>query len=271
MYEDLQYFPGMDPTLPFRILLTGISYCDGSYQISRMKSPLTVLEYVVKGTGSILCDGESFTASSGDVYILRKGTCHTYSSDAKDPWIKLFFNLDGSLVELLLDQYEIGNPVVLHRCPVEPLFREFIQTAFTSGSDTRRTFHQCALLFHRILTVLYDTKPHTPAISSEAVILRQALDKAVSGSISISQLARAIGRSPDYTTKLFKKTFHITPYAYLLQQKLAAAQNLLQNTTLPVQEIARQLGYDDAHYFSNVFKAQFGVSPRAYRQSKTFL
>ncbi|MFR3482657.1 MAG: AraC family ligand binding domain-containing protein [Clostridia bacterium] len=122
----------MDPTLPFRILLTGISYCDGSYRISRMKSPLTVLEYVVKGTGSILCDGESFTASSGDVYILRKGTCHTYSSDAKDPWIKLFFNLDGSLVELLLDQYEIGNPVVLHRCPVEPLFREFIQTAFTS-------------------------------------------------------------------------------------------------------------------------------------------
>ncbi|MFR3482658.1 MAG: helix-turn-helix domain-containing protein [Clostridia bacterium] len=63
----------------------------------------------------------------------------------------------------------------------------------------------------------------------------------------------------------------MTPYAYLLQQKLAAAQNLLQNTTLPVQEIARQLGYDDAHYFSNVFKAQFGVSPRAYRQSKTFL
>ena len=136
MYEDLQYFPGMDPTLPFRILLTGISYCDGSYRISRMKSPLTVLEYVVKGTGSILCDGESFTASSGDVYILRKGTCHTYSSDAKDPWIKLFFNLDGSLVELLLDQYEIGNPVVLHRCPVEPLFREFIQTAFTSVSYT---------------------------------------------------------------------------------------------------------------------------------------
>ncbi|MFQ9799101.1 MAG: AraC family transcriptional regulator [Clostridia bacterium] len=269
MYEDLQYFPGMDPTLPFRILLTGISYCDGSYRISRMKSPLTVLEYVVKGTGSILCDGESFTASSGDVYILRKGTCHTYSSDAKDPWIKLFFNLDGSWLNFSWTSMRSAIPWSCTAALWNPFSRVYPDCLYIRFRYTAH-LHQCALFSTAFSPVLYDTKPHTPAISSEAVILRQALDKAVSGSISISQLARAIGRSPDYTTKLFKKTFHITPYAYL-PAKLAAAQNLLQNTTLPVQEIARQLGYDDAHYFSNAFKAQLGVSPRAYRQSKTFL
>lgn len=148
---------------------------------------------------------------------------------------------------------------------VETLFREFNQTAFNSG-QIRGARSTCTLLFHRILTVLYDVKLHTTAISPEAAILQRRWTGRYPAPSPFHSWRAPSGRLPDYTISCSKKLSTLRPTPIFSRQKLAAAQNLLQNTTLPVQEIARQLGYDDAHYFSNVFKAQFGVSPRAYRQ-----
>lgn len=41
---------------------------------------------------------------------------------------------------------------------------------------------------------------------------------------------------------------------------------MLHNTTLTVQEIAFRLGYEDPHYFSNLFKQYRGISPKNFRE-----
>ena len=55
--------------------------------------------------------------------------------------------------------------------------------------------------------------------------------------------------------------------AYLLRQKMRAAENLLRTTQLPCREIAHKLKFEDSHYFSNMFKKQHGISPKAYRDA----
>ena len=40
---------------------------------------------------------------------------------------------------------------------------------------------------------------------------------------------------------------------------------LLQNTSLPIPEISARLGYEDAHYFSGLFRQRMGVPPRVWR------
>ncbi len=48
---------------------------------------------------------------------------------------------------------------------------------------------------------------------------------------------------------------------------MSIAERLLRDTVLPVKEVATQLGYEDAHYFSGLFKKEKGVSPAAFRKN----
>lgn len=263
MKEEFRVFGGPDPALPFAVEMAGISYCDGTYRIERPRSEITVMEYVVSGKGTIHTRGQIFTARGGDVYILHRGDSHLYYSDAEDPWVKLFFNVSGDLTEQLLDAYRLSGEVLVPRCPVEGLFRAFFAITRTD-QEISAIFGRCALKLHEIIMAVSAGRGG-PALPAEAVRLKQLLDSRISGTVTIEELARSIYHSPDYTIKLFKRTFGRTPYAYLLAQKMHAAKSLLRSTNLSVKEISARTGFEDQHYFSNLFKKQCGLSPAQYR------
>lgn len=54
----------------------------------------------------------------------------------------------------------------------------------------------------------------------------------------------------------------------LIQLRLSHAQALLAETDLTVAAIARQVGYDDAGYFSRLFSRRIGESPSAFRRGQ---
>ena len=74
MKEDLRFFYTEGVRAPFLVELAGISYCDGSYYCERESSDVTVVEYVIRGRGTVLCDGRQYAPGEGDVYILHQGT-----------------------------------------------------------------------------------------------------------------------------------------------------------------------------------------------------
>ena len=54
---------------------------------------------------------------------------------------------------------------------------------------------------------------------------------------------------------------------YLIDIRLTKAYNLLtQNLEMSIQEIAAQVGYEDAYHFSKLFKKKYGVAPSAVRR-----
>lgn len=264
MKEEFRVFGRPETAQPFAVEMTGISYCDGSYRIDRPHSPVTVMEYVIRGRGVIQTRGKTFTAGAGDVYVLHRGDHHFYYSDSRDPWIKLFFNVSGPLPEQLLEIYHLDGETVVPDCPAEGLFREFFRLARLE--EPAEAFRRCAFQFHEIVAAVSAARAGGSP-PEEALRLKRLLDSRISGSITIRELAQAIYHSPDYTIKLFKRSFGVTPYAYLLDQRIFAAQNLLRSTSLPVKEIALRTGFSDPHYFSNLFKERCGVSPAHYRQN----
>ncbi len=71
----------------------------------------------------------------------------------------------------------------------------------------------------------------------------------------------------DYLRKLFKKEIGVTPLEYMTRLRMKKACVLLTAqgaNDYSVAEIARLCGYDDALYFSRVFKKVYGVSPSGY-------
>jgi transcriptional regulator GlxA family with amidase domain len=85
--------------------------------------------------------------------------------------------------------------------------------------------------------------------------------------ISVESLARRALMSPRSFARRFKATTGTTPHAWLLGQRLAAAEALLEDSDAPVEEIARLVGFGTAAGLRDQFTRRRGVSPRAYRQT----
>ncbi|MFJ3386214.1 helix-turn-helix transcriptional regulator [Lysinibacillus sp. NPDC086135] len=66
--------------------------------------------------------------------------------------------------------------------------------------------------------------------------------------------------------KLFKEVYHYTITEYIQKQRVHQAAKLLAHTELPINEIARTVGYQSAGRFSELFKRYADLTPKEYRQ-----
>lgn len=84
--------------------------------------------------------------------------------------------------------------------------------------------------------------------------------------LSLEEASSLVGRSPSTVTRLFKKVTGRSFKQYQVGHRLElAATQLKAKPNCPVAEIALAVGYDDALYFSRVFRKQFNCSPSEYR------
>ena len=265
MKEDLHYIPGGDET--FTLELAGKSWCDGTYYIDRPKSTIWVMEQVLEGCGTICVDRLSYTAQKGDVYLLPRGSDHFYRSDSDQPWVKIFMNIRGTLPDSIFQAYALSGRVVIRQAGTEALFEEFYQLVC---AETRpaELHSKAALLLHRICMALHAGLRAASPEPAEAVVMKEYLEQNLSRLVSMQELAAAIFRSPDYAGKLFRKTYGETPYAFLLRKKMELACRLLENTRLPIQEVAARIGYDDPQYFAGLFRKRMGCTASAWRKGE---
>ena len=85
--------------------------------------------------------------------------------------------------------------------------------------------------------------------------------------LSVDQLAARALMSPRTFARHFRGATGSTPHAWLLAQRLTLAQDLLEVTDLPVEEVARRSGLGAATTLRHHFSLRFGTSPQAYRRT----
>ena len=84
---------------------------------------------------------------------------------------------------------------------------------------------------------------------------------------SLDELAARALMSRRSFVRHFKATTGATPHAWLLGQRLSLAEELLETTDLPVEQIAARIGYRSAAVFREQFTARRGLPPRDYRRT----
>jgi AraC-like DNA-binding protein len=81
-----------------------------------------------------------------------------------------------------------------------------------------------------------------------------------------AELAGVLRLSPDYFSRVFRRTFGVSPRSWLVRERIGqAAVRLLDAPQLTVSEIAYEFGYEDIFLFSRQFKQVTGRSPRQHR------
>jgi transcriptional regulator GlxA family with amidase domain len=121
----------------------------------------------------------------------------------------------------------------------------------------------------------------TPAVTAGAsgcdpVVIRAMalIQQRFNRGIDYEAMAANLAVSQRTLIRHFNHDLGMTPHAYQQQLRLEAAQRLLATTQLPIAQVATQVGYTDAGYFSRLFRNRVGVSAQAYqiscRQSRCF-
>lgn len=106
----------------------------------------------------------------------------------------------------------------------------------------------------------------TDATDLELLRLGQRIAQDPASAEPVSAMAEQLGLTPDHFAKRFRQVNREKPQAYLLHHRTRHAGRLLAETALPVNVIARRLGYRDVYYFSRQFKQQTGSPPLKFRR-----
>ncbi|MFT0879110.1 MULTISPECIES: helix-turn-helix transcriptional regulator [Rhodopseudomonas] len=85
--------------------------------------------------------------------------------------------------------------------------------------------------------------------------------------VTLADMAAAARLSRMHFAALFLRATGMRPHQYLLQRRIAAAQELLLDANQPIIQIAIQVGFQTQAHFTTVFKKITGVTPAKWRET----
>jgi AraC family transcriptional regulator len=170
----------------------------------------------------------------------------------EDPWLDGYFRMLASELE--------GDDSL--RPPVDSLFldqtehlvvQHLVRWHSTAGARQRHTIAAQARVNPLRLALLRRVEEH----------VRTNL----AAEISLRSLASLCCMSVDHFLRSFRAAAGVTPYHYVLDQRLRRAAAMLRTMPTPIATVAAECGFGNASHFSVKFRARFGVSPSQFRRA----
>jgi AraC family transcriptional regulator len=93
------------------------------------------------------------------------------------------------------------------------------------------------------------------------------IDAHLAENIGLQDMAAIAGLSQHYFATLFKQSTGISPYAYVVKQRVERAKQQLQRSTLSISDVALVCGFADQSHLTKHFRNLYGMTPMQFRKS----
>ena len=107
-----------------------------------------------------------------------------------------------------------------------------------------------------------------PSIRREILEVTDYIGANYGKELSVERLASIVFLTPDYLSRLFKKSMGKSISQYIRQFRMEKAREFLTGTNRKVIDIGEAVGYPNYSYFCQSFREYFGTSPERYRQER---
>ena len=240
--------------------------------------------YVRSGFLTVSISGESYIGKTGDAFVVSPGNLHLMGSQTGtvDYYTFLFplkyisFRTDDMLDEKLLEPLNSGHLMICPRVKdtAKELCEQLIEiyeakkdeseSKITTQVGTKIILLQFILEMWKKGFVIENDTSGRNTVEKEMV---SYIQQNFTGKISLREFGEQFHLSEKYISRYFKEHFHITLSQYVTYLRLEHAKQLLQDTDIPVTDVAMQSGYQNVSYFIRSFQKAYAVSPLKYRKN----
>ena len=240
--------------------------------------------YVRSGFLTVSISGESYIGKTGEAFVVSPGNLHLMGSQSGtvDYYTFLFplkyisFRTDDMLDEKLLEPLNSGHLMICPRVKdtakelCDQLIEIYMAKKDESESKIATQVRTKIILLQFILEmwkkgfVIENDTSGRNTVEKEMV---SYIQQNFTGKISLREFGEQFHLSEKYISRYFKEHFHITLSQYVTYLRLEHAKQLLQDTDIPVTDVAMQSGYQNVSYFIRSFQKAYAVSPLKYRKN----
>ncbi len=149
-------------------------------------------------------------------------------------------------------------------CPATPPKRENVRFYPSAAAAGEAGFRPC-------LRCRPETAPGTPAWQGTSTTVRRALRMIESGALNdgdVESLAERLGVTSRHLRRLFQQILGASPLAVAHTQRLHLAKRLIDQTGLPLSEVATLSGFGSVRRFNDTFSKTYKRSPRELRKRR---
>jgi AraC family transcriptional regulator len=212
----------------------------------------------------------------GNIVIVPAAVSHQVSWNQENTFTLLFLE-PNHLAQVAYESMNVDRVELMPQfASLDPLIYQLgraLQSEMESQGSGSRLFVDSlttALSIHLLRHYTVRQQPlQTYADGLPPRKLQQAIDYIqayLAQDLSLEAIASTVEMSRYYFARLFKQSMGISPYQYVLQQRIERAKALLRNSSLSIAEIAHQVGFADQSQLTVQFRKFTGTTPLDYRK-----
>jgi len=232
-----------------------------------------ILILCIEGEGVIEIDSKQFRLLSNQFIIIPANTTHCYFADLVNPWSIYWLHFNGHDRALFSDLYRTKDdssitltPVMVHS--IVSQFNDLYQILIR-GYSNHLMIHLSSKLRHLLTSLSLDEGQ----VNGKRLINYNYIDicihemkENIHQQLTLDHLAKKVALSKNYLVFLFHEKTGYSPVNYFIHLKIQLACHYLDTSDLSIKEISQKVGYQDAYYFSRIFKKIMQQSPKQYRE-----
>ena len=231
-------------------------------QSKEKSSEYHAINLVLGGEGILEKNGEKYEIRRGDLFFICEGD--SFSVRSRDSLDYAYICFHGRRADEFAVRFGFngGNSVFGGHEALIPFWKESQELADEENIDI-----VCESVLLCSIARLKSTKKERSDVVSKVVTLTQK--NFTDPTLSISLIADELKYDTKYLSSIFKKKKGIPYTQYLREMRIKHAIFLMEQGVVSVKNVAILSGFSDALYFSKIFTASEGISPKAYIQKLT--
>lgn len=231
------------------------------------------INYINTGQAVMKIEGHEVTIHQGQCVVIPPHKNHSFRvvsrTGCKLTQLEMSLEMKNQDEEFLRKDGKVQDYYIIKNCDeIAPLIERIARVFRKEETEHNEFLMKISAIEMMIILNYYINQDETKYSFRVTSGLKQAvawIQEHFDEAVNLEKVAENAGISSRYLRKYFSEVMGKTCIQYITELRMEKAKHLLWETNKSILDIAIETGYENAQYFSRVFRRSEGITPQKYR------